>query len=209
MALRTRAQTVRQDDEDFQSWNDVELTVAITNRVDFVTKGTIRFAQNALRFDDGRYQFGFDWKAFKGFSVSPFYMYKRATNNSGFFRTEHRLDLLVSYRFPIKSFDLIHRSSFERRIRQPVSSWRYRAYLEIEKDKEIPKRILPKATFFIRDQVLYDSSVGKLSRNRFSVGIKKTLTKQVSVDIHYMHQNEADSHPGVINTIWTSWKVKL
>lgn len=204
-----RAQTTTQDDSDFQSWNDVQLTVPITKRVDLVTKGTMRFDENVSRFDDGRFQFEVDWKLGKGFSISPFYMYKRSRNTRGLFRTEHRLVLLASYRFPIKSFDLTHRSSFERRIRQPESSWRYRAYLEIGKDLGIPERIIPKAKFFIRDQVVYSSSVNKLYRNRFSIGINKSLTKQLSVDIYYMHQNEADEHPGVINTIWATWRIRL
>lgn len=209
MGRNARAQTTTQDDEDFQSWNDVQLTVPMTKRVDLVTKGTMRFAENASRFDDGRFQFEFDWKLGKGISISPFYRYGRARNTRGLFRTEHRLDLLISYRFPIKSFDLIHRSSFERRIRQPESSWRYRAYLEFGKEKDIPERIIPKAKFFIRDEVVYNSEVNKLYRNRLSIGIKKTLTKQLSVDIYYMHQNETDSRPGVINTIWTAWRIKL
>jgi len=209
MGLKARAQTTTQDDGDFQSWNDIQLTVPMTKHVNFVTKVSMRFDKNVSRFDDGRYQLGFDWEPVKGFSVSPSILYKQARNTRGLFRTEHRLSLVLSYRFPIKSFDLTHRSSFERRIRQPTSSWRYRAYLEVEKEKDIPKRFIPKAKFFIRDQVVYDSSIQKLSRNRFSIGINKTLTNQFSVEVYYMLQNERDSHPGVISTIWTTWKIKL
>jgi uncharacterized protein DUF2490 len=198
---------IAQDDEDFQSWNDVQLTVPMSKLVDFQTKVTMRFGKNVTRLNDGRWQFGFVFKPTKALSITPFYWYIRARNAAGSFRTEHRLNLAVSYRFPIKSFGLIHRSTFERRLRPPVNSWRYRAMLTFEKD--IPKNIIPQAKFFIGDEVFYDSVIKKFSRNRFSIGINKTLTKQLSVDIYYMRQNDGFTHPGDLNTIWTAWRIKL
>jgi hypothetical protein len=196
-----------QSDEDFQSWNDLQLTVPMTKHVDFTTKVTMRFGKNATRLTDGRYQFGFVWKPVKDLSISPFYWYIDARNSRGLFRTEHRLNLAVSYRFPIRSFGLTHRSTFERRLRQPVNTWRYRAALTFE--KEIPKNIIPKAKFFFGDEVFYDSGTKKFSRNRFSIGINKTISKQLSVDIYYMRQNDGFTHPGDLNVIWTAWRLKF
>lgn len=207
MGVKARAQTATQDDEDIQSWNDVQLTVPMTKQVDFVTKVTMRFGKNVTRLTDGRYQFGFAWKPVKDLSISPFYWYIQARNARGFFRTEHRLNLAVTYRFPIKNFGLIHRSTFERRLRSTGNTWRYRAMMTFE--KEIPKRLIPKAKFFFGDEVFYDSATKKFSRNRFNIGINKTLTKQLSVDIYYMRQNDGFSHPGDLNTIWVAWRIKL
>ncbi|HEV8591520.1 MAG TPA: DUF2490 domain-containing protein [Pyrinomonadaceae bacterium] len=196
-----------QDDEDFQSWNDVQLTVPMSKLVDFQTKVTMRFGKNVTRLNDGRWQFGFVFKPTKSFSITPFFWLIRARNASGQFRTEHRLNLSASYRFPIKSFGLIHRSTLERRLRQPANTWRYRPSLTFE--KEIPESILHAAKFFVGDEVFYDSSTRKFSRNRFSIGINKTLTKQLSVDIYYMRQNDGFAHPGDLNAIWTAWRIKL
>lgn len=196
-----------QDDEDFQSWNDVQLTVPMSKLVDFQTKVTMRFGKNVTRLNDGRWQFGFVFKPTKALSITPFYWYIRARNSAGLFRTEHRFNLSASYRFPIKSFGLIHRSTLERRLRQPANTWRYRPSLTFE--KEIPKNIIPEAKFFVGDEVFYDSATKKFSRNRFSIGINKTLTKQLSVDVYYMRQNDGFAHPGDLNTIWTAWRIKL
>ena len=99
-----------QDDEDIQSWNDVQLTVPLTKRFDFITGATGRIGKDISRFNEGRYLIGYVWKPHKAFSVSPFYSYIKARNSSGLFRTEHRVQLRASYKFPIKSFGLTHRS---------------------------------------------------------------------------------------------------
>src|SRR6185436_11097723 len=122
------------------------------------------------------------------------------------FRIENRLNLAVSYRFPIKRIGLTHRSTVERRLRRPVDSWRYRAQMTL--DKDIPKKIIPGAKWFVSDELFYDSSLDRFSRNRFSAGITKTLNRHLSVDIYYMRQNDGDARPGNLHTIWTSWKIK-
>ena len=198
---------VAQDDEDFQSWNDLQLTVPMSKQVDFVTKITMRFGKNVTRLNDGRFHFGFVYKPTKSFSITPFYWHIRARNSSGRFRVEHRLNLQATYRFPVKKFGLSHRSWYEYRMRQPRNTWRYRGSLTFEKD--IPKKFIPGAKFFVGDEVFYDSATKKFSRNRFSIGITKTLSKNLAVDIYYMRQNDGFSHPGDLNVIWTSWKVKL
>lgn len=195
------------DDEDIQSWNDVQLTVPINKQFDFYTALTLRFGKNITRLNDGRYALGFIYKPNKSLSFQPFYWFIDARNSRSQFKAEHRLNLRVTYRFPIKSFGLSHRSAFEYRIRQPRKSFRYRPMFTF--DKDIPKSIIPKAKFFVADEVFYDSILNKFSRNRFSIGITKTLTKKLSLDIYYMRQNDGYAHPGDLNVIWTSWKIKL
>lgn len=75
-------------------------------------------------------------------------------------------------------------------------------------EKDIPKSIIPGAKVFVADEVFYDSLLKQFSRNRFAVGITKTLSKQLAVDIFYMRQNDGFARPGDLNTIWTAWKIK-
>lgn len=201
-----KAQTIT-DDADFQSWNDVQLTVPISKQFDFFTKLTLRFGKNASRLNDGRHAVGFVWKPFKNLSISPFYWHIDARNSRSDFRTENQLILQASYRFPFKSFGLTHRSTYEYRYRSIGNTWRYRAALTYERD--LPKTLIPKAKYFIGDEVFYDPTIEKFSRNRFSVGITKTISKNLSLDIYYMRQNDGYSHPGDLNTIWTAWKIKI
>ena len=196
-----------QDDEDVQSWNDVTLTVPIEKKLDVVTKLTLRIGDNITRLRDGRFQFGFAWRPTKDLTIAPFLWNIKARNAAGQFVVENRLNLAVTYRFPTKGFGLSHRSTFEKRFRAPVNTWRYRAMLTFEKD--IPKTMIPGAKWFVADEVFYDSATGRFSRNRFSTGISKTISKQLGVDIYYMRQNDGFAHPGDLNVVWAAWKVKL
>lgn len=205
-ALFAHAQTTA-DEEDFQSWNDLQLTVPMTKHFDFFTQITMRFGDNVTRLSDGRFGLGFVWKPNKAWSFSPFYLNIRARNSAGRFRTEHRLNLRAQYRFPFKKFGLSHRSLFEYRLRNPRNSWRYRPSLTFEKD--IPKKFIPAARFYVTEEIFYDSLLKEFSRNRFTVGITKTLTKKLALDVYYMRQNDGFSRPGDLNVIGTSWKVRL
>lgn len=194
------------DDEDIQSWNDVQLTVPLNKSFDFYTSVTMRFGKNMRWLTEGRFAIGTVWKANKALSIMPFYWNIRARNSRGKFQQEHRLSLRATYRFPIKSFGLVHRSQYEYRMRA-VNTWRYRAMLTFEKD--LPKKFIGRAKFFFGDEVFYDSATKKFSRNRFSIGINKTLNKNLSVDVFYMRQNDGFAHPGDLNTINLTWRVKL
>lgn len=201
------SQTVAaQDDEDNQSWNDIQITVPLGKQVDYFNKMTMRIGKNVSRLNDGRFAIGVVWKPTPSLSVSPFYWYINARNAAGQFRVENRLNLATTYRFPVKKVGLSHRSTYERRLRAP-NSWRYRAMLTL--DKDIPKNIVPKAKFFVADEVFYDSATGRFSRNRFSIGVLKTITKQLSLDLYYTRQNDGFSHPGDLNIIWAAWRIKL
>jgi len=194
------------DEEDFQSWNDIQLTVPITKHFDFQTQVALRFGNNVSRLNDARYAIGFIWKPNKSLSFNPSYWHISARNSSGRFRTEHRLNLRAVYRFPIKKFGLSHRSTFEYRLRRPANSWRYRPSLTFEKD--LPKRFIPGARFYVTEEIFYDSLLKRFSRNRFTVGVSKTFSKQLSLDIYYMRQNDGFSRPGDLNVIGTSFKIR-
>ena len=195
------------DREDNQSWNDVQLTVPINEKFDFVTQGTFRFGKNVTRLQDGRFQVGVVYEPNKYLSFSPSYTFIDARNSSGRFKMENRFSFYARARFPIKEFGLSHRSLFEYRKRSPRSSWRYRPSLTFEKD--LPKKFIEGAKFFVTEEVFYDSILNKFSRNRFSVGVTKTLNKKLSLDVYYLRQNDGFSVPGDLNVIGTTWKIKL
>lgn len=195
------------DKDDNQSWNDVQLTVPMTKEFDFFTQITARFGNNVSRLVDSRFALGFVWKPTKSLSVSPFYLNIGARNARGRFRQENRLNLRATYRFPTKGFGLSHRSLYEYRIRRPRNSWRYRPSLTFEKD--IPKKILSESKIFVTEEVFYDSLLNKFSRNRFTVGVNKTINKKLSLDVYYMRQNDGFSIPGDLNVIGTNWRVRF
>lgn len=198
------AQTADADDN--QSWNDLQITVPVNKQFDFTLTGTLRFGKNITRLNDRRVAVGLVYKPNKNWSFQPFYSNIVARNASGRFLLEHRLNFRVTYRFPFKRFVLSHRSWVERRLRQPRNSWRYRPSLTVEKDIG---KFISGAKVFVTEEIFYDSILRKFSRNRFSVGVTKTLTKSLSLDVFYLRQNDGFSRPGDLNVIGTNWKVKF
>ncbi|CAA9414508.1 MAG: hypothetical protein AVDCRST_MAG74-2523 [uncultured Pyrinomonadaceae bacterium] len=119
---------------------------------------------------------------------------------------EHRLNFRAIYRFPFKLIAVSHRSWIERRLREPRNSWRYRPSLTFEKDVG---KIIPGVKLFVTEEVFYDSILRRFSRNRLSAGINKTLTKNSSVDVFYLRQNDGFSRPGDLNVIGANFKIRL
>jgi len=202
--ISVEAQTADADDN--QSWNDLQITVPVNKQFDFTLTGTLRFGKNITRLNDRRVAVGLVYKPNKNWSFQPFYSNIVARNASGRFLLEHRLNFRVTYRFPIKNFGLSHRSWVERRLREPRNSWRYRPSLTVEKDIG---KFISGAKIFATEEIFYDSILKKFSRNRFSVGVTKTLTKSLSLDVFYLRQNDGFSRPGDLNVIGTNWKVKF
>lgn len=196
-----------QPEDDNQSWNDVLLTLPVNKYFEFNTAVTMRFGKNATHLSDGRFAIGFTVKPNKSFSIQPFYWNIQARNAIGEFRMEHRFNLRFVYKLPIKTFGLSHRSGFEYRIRGPLKAWRYRPSLTFE--KAIPEHWIAKSKFYATEEIFYDSLLKRLSRNRFTLGINRIISKQVSVDLYYMRQNDGFTRPGDLNVIGTGWRVKL
>jgi hypothetical protein len=206
-AARAYPQSPGQGDDDVQSWNDLQLTVPMGKHIDFTTMGTARFGDNVSRAVDGRYMIGFVLKPNKAIAITPFYWYINSRNARGLYKVENQLNLRASYKFPTKGFGLSHRSQYEYRMRSPANSWRYRAQMTI--DKQLPEKWIAGLRIFAWDEVFYDSLTKRFSRNRIAAGISKALTKQLSLDVYYMRQNDGTSHPGDLNVILTAWKVRM
>ncbi len=197
----------QQEDEDLQSWNDLQVNIPINKRVDLSLFGTLRLGSNLTQASEGRLGAGLGFKVTKPFSVAASYLAITARNTSGQFKDEHRFSVRGTYKFPIKNFGLAHRSTYEYRVRTAGNSWRYRAALVFE--KKLPEKLIPKTKLFVIEEVFYVSTTKKFSRNRFSVGISREINKKLSLDIYYLRQNDGFSRPGDLNVIGTTWKVDL
>lgn len=199
--------TTPTDNDDLQSWNDLQLTVALNKKVDFSTALTLRFGKDISRLNDRRIAVGFIFKPTKYLSFQPFYWSIAARNSAGQFRNEHRLNLRAVIKFPVKVLGISHRSWFEYRIRSVGNTWRYRPSITIE--KELPKKFVEGLKVFATEEPFYDSASGRFSRNRFSVGFNKTLNKKLSFDIYFLRQGDNFSRPGTVDIIGTALKIKM
>jgi hypothetical protein len=199
------AQTLA-DRTDNQSWNEILLTLPMTKRFDFIMQLSERFGDNFFGQPvDHRIGIGFVFKPHKSWTVLPYFLSIDARNARSQFRIENRLNLRIGYRLPFKKFGLSHRSTFEWRRRAPQNSWRYRPGISFEKDIA---KIIPKSRLFITEEVFYDSILKGFSRNRFTVGMSRPLTKKLTIDVYYLRQSDGFSRPGDLNVIGTTWRVR-
>lgn len=191
-------------EEDFQSWNDVNITVPVNKKTDFILTGTFRFGENGQRLVDRRVAVAFNFKLTGWLSVQPFYTNIVTTPRIGRNRTENRLSFAATYKFPFKKFTLTDRNLFERRLRSPRNSTRYRNRLQLE----IPLKKFYDTRFFTSDEIQYDWSLERWSRNRFTVGLGKTINKNFGLDVYYMRQNDGTTRPGDLNVIGTVFRIR-
>jgi Protein of unknown function (DUF2490) len=193
------------DEEDFQSWNDVQLTLPLNKQFDFIVTGTLRFGNNVERLVDRRIGAAVNFKVTSWLSLQPIYTNIVTTPRNARRRNENRLSFAATYRFPFKKFTLTDRNMFERRFRSPRNSTRYRNRLQLE----VPLKNFYDTRFFVSDEIFYDWSLEKWSRNRFSVGLGKAINKRLTLDVYYMRQNDGTTVPGDLNVIGTTWRIRL
>jgi len=192
---------------DFQSWNDVQITVPMTKKVDFTIQGTLRLGDNVSQTVDQRLGIGFVLKVNKYLSFPAFYFHREARPPNGRHESEDRLTLGATVRFPIQKFTLAERNWFERRERSPqLNAWRYRNRLQIEHPFTINKHPF---TWFVSDEVFYDWSLHIWPRNRLSAGVSHPFNKHLTLELYYTRQNDSHTRPGDLNIIWSAWRFKL
>lgn len=206
-SLSSTAQILPPDDDDVQSWNDIQLTIPVSKKVDLSLTTTYRFGENLSRFNEGRVGAGIGVKLHKSFTATAGYTFIKSRTLTGRFRRENRYHLAGTYKFPFKKFGLSHRSQYEYRDLGPIKVWRYRPSITFE--KALPQSWLSKTSFFVTEEPFYSSATGNFARNRLSLGLKKTFNRHFSLDVYFLRQNDRFSIPGDVNVIGTAWKFSL
>ena len=198
-------QPARIEHSDTQQWNEVQISVPLSKRIDFMLLGTVRLGQDISRPVDERLGIAFSFKIRKYLTVAPSYLHIRSQPLSGLDLSEERLSLPATVRFRIGDFVVNDRNLLERRFRplRPASS-RYRNRLQIEH----PLLASESLNWFVSDEVFYDWVVNDWVRNRFSVGVNKVVNRHLTVEVFYMRQNDGRALPGDLNVIGTSWRLR-
>jgi hypothetical protein len=192
---------------DTQSWNDIQLTVPLNKKLDFLIQGTVRFGGNLTTAVDERWGFGFNYKVHKYVTLNELYFHREAKPPQGRQEHEDRLSFGATLRVPLKKFTLIDRNLFERRWRSPqVEAWRYRNRIQLDHPFTINKA---KFTFFVSEEPFYDWSLHGWVRNRFGAGASHVFNKHFTGDLYLMRQNDGRSRPGDINIIGTVLRFRM
>lgn len=200
-------QTTPPQRHDTQNWNDVQVTVPITKRTDFLLLGHLRVGDNLRRPVDERIGAGFSFAAQEHVTFSASYLHIEMQPPGGVKSHEERLSVGATVKFPLGGFTLSNRNVFERRFRRPqIDATRYRNRLQVEHPIG-PKEM--KLTMFVGDEVFYDWSLHVWPRNRVSIGVSRKFNKHFTGELYYLRQNDSHSRPGDLHVIGTTMRFHL
>jgi len=192
---------------DTQSWNDVQVTVPINKKFEFVLLGTLRIGGNLTKPVDERWGIRFNYALQKYVTLQTSYFHREAKPPNGKHEQEERLTVGANFRIPLGKFTLNTRNWFERRWRDPqINAWRYRNRIQLEHPFKISKT---KFNWFVSDEFFYDWSFHDWVRNRFAAGVSHTFNKHLTLEVYGMRQNDGRTKPGDVNVIGTTWRIKL
>jgi hypothetical protein len=192
---------------DTQSWNDVQFTIPLNQKTEFVVIGTLRIGDNITKPVDERWGFRFNYALNKYITLQTLYFHREARPPNGRHESEDRGTVGANLRVPLGKFTFNSRNWVERRWREPQpDAWRYRNRLQLEHPFKIGKT---KFVWLVNDEFFYDSVLNDWVRNRFSVGVNHTFSKHLTLDTYVMRQNDGRTRPGDVNIIGTTWRIRL
>ena len=179
----------------------------MTKDIDFNMLGTLRIGRDISRPVDERIGMGFTFRFGQHIQIAPNYLSIGMQPFRNRRVWESRLSLPVTLRFNIDKFRFNDRNLFERRIRNPgITSTRYRNRFQVEHPIGPAKFGL---SLIVSEEVFYDWSLNRWSRNRFGVGASKVFNKHFTQDVYYLRQNDGVSIPGDLHVIGTILRLKL
>jgi len=197
----------RVPEDDNQSWNDIQVTIPLNKKTEFVLLGTVRIGDNVTSFVDERVGVRLNYAIQKYVTLQTLYFHRDAKPPNGRHEREERLTFGANFRIPMGKFTLNTRNWFERRWRHPqVNAWRYRNRIQLDHPFKIGTT---KFNWLLSDEFFYDWSLHAWPRNRAAAGISHTFNKHLTLEIYYMRQNDGRARPGDLNIIGTTWRVRL
>ncbi len=192
---------------DTQIWNDLQIALPVSDRVDLNLLGTLRLGQHVTRPVDERVGAGLTLRMDKYLTLAPTYLYSSTQPAPGHNSYEHRLTIPATVRFTIGKFTFSDRNQFERRIRHPqVDATRYRNRLQIEHPIK-PGGL--KLQLFAFDEVFYDWSVHDWVRNRFALGASRRFNRHFTLDLYYLRQNDGRTNLGDLYVLGAVYRIRL
>lgn len=181
---------------DFQAWTSIDGTHPLSEKADFRVGTGIRYGNDQGHLTYRRITTGFAYHWNRFITVEPYYQYSVSDSLSGLASPENRLALATTFGVPWKHWRVSDRNLGERRFRKNEHEWRYRNRVEIRRPVVWARKRL---SVFVWNEVYYSSIIHRWYRNRLAMGAGQKLSKKISVDIFYVHQNDGYSHPGDLN----------
>ncbi len=203
----TISQTTNQLNSDNQSWNDVQVVVPITKKLNGIFGGTLRIGRIFRHLVDERLSFQLSYKANKNFTFASGVIYRGAQPSQNRKVYETRFVPSVTINLPIKKYILSNRNQYEYHfVNSRQNFWLYRNRTQIEREIMFGKsKIKP----FVSVEFFYNGTRKDWFRGRYAAGVSKKIYKKLTLDVFYLRQQDGISRPGNLNVIGTTWKINL
>lgn len=201
------AQTAAPIHDDNQIWTEYQLAIPFDNKTDFVAIGVLRFGRNVSRPVNERFGFGVSRKLGSHLTVFPFFLHVASQPTPLVHSSEERITLEATAKFPLGGFTFSDRNRVEFHV--PARGPTFTQYRNRHRFDH-PLRV-GKFEFegFVADEVFYDSVASDWIRNRFYVGGGKKINPHLFLELYFVRQNDGRAHPGNINALGSTVKVRL
>ena len=173
-----------------QQWSEFKVVATWTPNVDLFAATTLRIDEKGSAWNRVSGQLGVNLRLARQLTVSPSYQYivfdptDDATN-------ENRPGIVLAFRVPIGSAEMILSSGVEYRIRDDKpDTWRVRPKLKLKQPLG-PRRW--HFSGYLADELFFDTTEADFVRNRFYAGLEKKLRENWSADIYYCRQHDIRS----------------
>ncbi|HEV2246189.1 MAG TPA: DUF2490 domain-containing protein [Terriglobia bacterium] len=204
-AILCRAQDPRPS-HDFQAWADLYESHTLNEKTDFEVSAGIRYGDDQGHLIYHRIASGLAFHWHRVFTIQPYYQYSVSDTIFGRQTSENRLALAITTATSWKDWEISDRNLGERRFIGSARDWRYRNRAELRR----PVTVLGKQiSVFAWDEVFYSSTLDKWYRNRVALGAGRRLSRKLSIDLYYVHQNDAYTRPGDLNSLGISIKTRF
>ena len=186
------AQTCQAND-DFQSWNTLELVKSLDSTWEIFFLPEIRIRDNASQLFYHEYRQGVRWKPSKHLQAGLNYLFAR-NSSSGKPREEHTGELDVTPKTTLGPLQLSLRGRLALRAIQGSSGeqeWQFRLMPKLAYPTRVAGRTL---TLYIADDLFYDYTRAAWNQNRVFLGVSAPVGKrcgaEMTVDVYYMLQSQ-------------------
>jgi len=191
---------------DSQAWTSFRAAHQLRKKMGLFMGAGLRYGSDLGHLNYRRITTGFAFRWDRILTIQPYYQYSLSDSFSGQVKPENRVAVATILAVPWKLWQLSDRNLGERRFLVDAQSWRYRNRVEFRRPITI---IRERLSVFAWDEVFYSSKLRRWYRNRFALGMGRRLTREISIDVFYVHQNDGYSHPGDLNALGMSFNTRF
>lgn len=171
--------------DDWQNWNNVDLTAKLADQWKFKVGGQQRLRDD---FSDAflyNVTAGFSWQPVQYLELGPYFKYEREKRTNGDHVNENRYYWEATLKHKVFDLSLSSRNRMEYRNKNARGDgWRYRNQFKASYRLPFVEKI--KVAPFVSEEIFWDITGHELNQNRFASGISFGLNKHVSLSLYYM-----------------------